>query len=190
MNKILKRIIQDIKIHPIELTDDVLENTPHFKFVVEKLTEHAGVPTFKRMIAVKLIVEQLYHEDDYGYVDFSRHQDELKALLAKFNEAELSDILSYYFGGSDQRKFKIIENIEYLSSKNESIPVNFIIDVLANTIVDEINYEVLLVKLKLQKLIPNKDWYEFYEIKKEEYTEEDYGHQLERIDDILEGVLK
>jgi len=191
MNKILKKIIQEITIQPVELTDDILENTPHFKFIIEKLTENAGVPTFKRKIAVKLIVEQLYHDDDYGYVDFSRHKEELKKLLANLNEAELSDILSYYFGGADdKRKFKLIENIEYLSSKNESIPVNFIIDVLANTIVDEINYEVLLVKLKLQKLIPNKDWYEFYEINKDDYSEEEYDYEIERIDDILEGVLK
>jgi len=61
---------------------------------------------------------------------------------------------------------------------------------LANTIVDEINYEVLLVKLKLQKLIPNKDWYAFYDINKDDFSEEEYGYEIERIDDILEGVLK
>ena len=93
-------------------------------------------------------------------------------------------------GADDKRKFKIIENIEYLSSKNESIPVNFIVDVLANTIVDEINYEVLLIKLKLQKLIPNKDWFAFYDINKDKHNEEDYGCEIERINDILEGVLK
>ena len=189
MNKILKKIIQQIEIQPIELEGVLIEETNHYKFIQSKLTENAGEPTFKRNFAIKLIVAQLVREDNYCLVDFSRYKDNLKKLLADLTEAEMSDLLSHHFGGSDQRKYKIIENIEYLTSNNEQINVNFIIDVLANTIVDELNYEILRVKQRLQKQIPNKEWYAFYELNKE-YSAEEYDYQVERINDILEGVLK
>jgi len=189
MNKILKKILSHIEIQPIELEGNLIEQTNHFKFIQSKLTEISGEPTYKSNFAIKLIVAQLVREDNYCLVDFSRYKDDLKKLLASLTESEMSDLLSYYFGGTDQRKYKIIEKIEYLISNNEQINVNFIIDVLSNTIADELNYEILQVKQKLQKHISNKEWYAFYEINKD-YSTEEYEYQIERINDILEGVLK
>jgi len=190
MNKTLKSILKKIEIHSTELNNDILENTKQYNFIYKKIAKKEGEPTFKRALAMKLIAEEVLRGENYRSVDFSRYKNEIKELLAGLSEEEMSDLLSYHFGGSDKRKYEIIENIEYLISNNEKVNLNFIINVLANSIVDEVNYEVLLVKLKLQQLIPMEEWYNFYEINKEGYSSEDYQYQIEKINDILSGVLK
>lgn len=190
MNKILKSILKEIEIQPAELTDDKLENTKQYKFIYNKIVENLGEPTFKRVLAIRLITEQLYREDNYGLVDFNRHKESLKDMLMDISETEMSDLISHYYGVSDPRRFQMIESVEYLTSHNERINVSFIINVLANSIVDEINYEILLVKLKLQNIISLQEWYTFYGINKNECSKEDYKNRVDRINDILTGLLK
>lgn len=190
MNKTLKSILKKIEIQPYELTGDLLENTKQYKFIYNKIAENLGEPTFKRELAIRLIAEQLFREDNYGAVDFDRYKDKLKELLAEINETEISDLLSNYFEVSDPRRYQVIESVEYLTSNNERINVSFVINVLANSIVDEINYEILLVKLKLQNIISLEEWYAFYNINKDECSKEDYKNNVERINDILTGLLK
>jgi hypothetical protein len=190
MNKILKSILKEIKIQPTELTDDKLENTKQYKFIYNKIVENLGEPTFKRVLAIRLITEQLYREDNYGLVDFNRHKETLKEKLTDISETEMSELISHYYGVSDPRRFQMIESVEYLTSRNEKINVSFIINVLANSIVDEINYEILLVKLKLQNIISLQEWYSFYGLNKNDYSENDYTTNIERINDIITGVLK
>ncbi|SNR33072.1 hypothetical protein [Lutibacter flavus] len=190
MNKILKSILKEIEIQPFELTDDKLENTNQYKFIYNKIVENLGEPTFKRVLAIRLITEQLFREDNYGSVDFNRHKEKLKKMLMDLSETEMSDLISHYYGVSDPRRFQMIESVEYLTSHNERINVSFIINVLANSIVDEINYEILLVKLKLQNIIYLKEWHSFYGVNKDDYTENEYNSNIERINDIITGVLK
>lgn len=190
MNKILKSILKEIEIQPAELADDKLENTKQYKFIYNRIVENLGAPTFKRVLAIRLITEQLFREDNYGLVDFNRHKEKLKEMLMDLSETEMSDLISHYYGVSDPRRFQMIESVEYLTSHNERINVSFIINVLANSIVDEINYEILLVKLKLQNIISLQEWYSFYGVNKDEYTEDEYNTNIERINDIITGVLK
>ena len=190
MHKTLKSILKEIEIQPYELKDDILENTKQYKFIYNKIVENLGEPTFKRVLAIRLITEQLFREDNYGSVDFDRHKDKLIEMLGDIDEAEISNLLSHYFGVSDPRRYQVIESVEYLTSKNEKINASFIINVLASSIVDEINYEILLVKLKLQNIISMDEWYEFYGINKNEDSEVEYNNNIERINDIITGVLK
>ena len=190
MNKTLKSILKEIEIQPYELTDDILENTDQYKFIYNKIVENLGEPTFKRVLAIRLIAEQLYREDNYGSVEFDRYKDKLKEMLADISETEISDLLSNYFDVSDPRRYQVIESVEYLTSNNERINVSFIINILANSIVDEINYEILLVKLKLQNIISLEEWYAFYDININECSKEDYKNRVDRINDILTGLLK
>ena len=190
MNKILKSLLKEIEIQPSELTDATLENTKHYKFIYNKIVENLGEPTFKRVLAIRLITEQLYREDNYGLVDFNRHKEKLKEMLMDISETEMSDLISHYYGVSDPRRFQMIESVEYLTSHNERINVSFIINVLANSIVDEINYEILLVKLKLQNIISLQEWHSFYGVTKDAYSEKEYTTNIERINDIITGVLK
>ena len=190
MHKTLKSILKEIEIQPYELKDDILENTKQYKFIYSKIVENLGEPTFKRVLAIRLITEQLFREDNYGSVDFDRHKDKLKEMLGDIDEAEISNLLSHYFGVSDPRRFQMIESVEYLTSHNEKINVSFIINVLANSIVDEINYEILLVKLKLQNIISLQEWHSFYGVTKDAYTKDEYTTNIEHINDIITGVLK
>lgn len=190
MNKTLKSILKEIEIEPYELKDDILVNTNQYKFIYNKIVENLGKPTFKRVLAIRLIAEQLFREDNYRTVDFNNRKDKLKEMLSEISETEMSDLLSYHFGGSDDRRYQIIESIEYLISNDEKINVSFIINVLANSIVDEINYEILLVKHKLQNIISSEEWYNFYGITKDASSEDQYTNEIERINDIVTGVLK
>lgn len=189
MNKILKSILKKIEIQPAELTDTKLENTNQYKFIYNRIVENLGEPTFKRVLAIRLITEQLYREDNYGLVDFDRHKETLKEMLKDISETEMSDLISHYYGVSDPRRFQMIESVEYLTSRNEKINVSFIVNVLANSIVDEINYEILMVKLKLQNIISLQEWYSFYGVNKDKYVENEYDTNVERINDIIAGVL-
>ena len=56
MNKILKSLLKEIEIQPSELTDATLENTKHYKFIYNKIVENLGEPTFKRVLAIRLIL--------------------------------------------------------------------------------------------------------------------------------------
>ena len=111
-------------------------------------------------------------------------------MLMDLSETEMSDLISHYYGVSDPRRFQMIESVEYLTSHNERINVSFIINVLANSIVDEINYEILLVKIKVQNIISLQEWYTFYGVNKDEFNENEYNINIERINDIITGVLK
>lgn len=190
MNKTLKSVLKEIEIEPYELKDDILVNTNQYKFIHNKIVENLGKPTFKKEFAIRLIAEQLFREDNYRTVDFNNRKDTLKEMLADLNQSEMSDLLSYHYGGSDDRRFQIIESIEYLISHDEKINVSFIINVLANSIVDEINYEILSVKHKLQTIISSEEWYNFYGLNKDALNEDQYKKEIERINDIVTGVLR
>lgn len=189
MNKTLKNIFQEIDITPNDLTINQLENTNHFKFIHNKFAEREGKLTFKRIFVLKLIAVELVSYENFSAVDFNSYKDELKKHLFTLGEEAISDLLSSYFGGSLARKHQIIENIEYLTSNNEKINLGFLINILANTIVDEINYEILAVKTKLQAMVNEEEWYTLYCIDSGEYSKDKYKNEKDRINTILEAAL-
>lgn len=159
MEKLIK-ILSELNFKPDNLTDDVIENTTIFKFVVKKLrTKRKALLIYKdfRVLAAKSISYALFCEDKNGFADVD--VETIQDLLQNREDDEYKFIFEFFFGKIKYLESQNNNNVRQIVGENFNIEYNLFIKILASPLTDFLNLQIEKVKMELFLAVKPREWH-------------------------------